>query len=70
VESALENSHRGGHLWIFMAEPLPARDCRIDICGLALRLGILVKGGRRRQGIEVCSTSPSPGVSVSLRSAG
>jgi hypothetical protein len=29
VESALEKSHRGGHLWIFMAEPLPARDCRI-----------------------------------------
>ena len=25
VESALEKSHRGGHLWIFMAEPLPAR---------------------------------------------
>ena len=24
VESALEKSHRGGHLWIFLAEPLPA----------------------------------------------
>ena len=53
VESALEKSHRGGHLWIFMAEPLPARDCRIYICGLALRLGIPVKGGKRREGIEV-----------------
>jgi hypothetical protein len=53
VESALEKSHRGGHLWIFMAEPLPARDCRIYVCGLALRLGIPVKGGRRREGIEV-----------------
>ena len=31
VESALENSHRGGHLWIFLAEPLPARDCRIYV---------------------------------------
>jgi len=51
VESALENSHRGGHLWIFLAEPLPARDCRIYVCGLALRLGIPVKGGRRREGI-------------------
>jgi hypothetical protein len=52
VESALENSHRGGHLWMFMAEPLPARDCRIYVCGLALRLGIPVKRGRR-EGIEV-----------------
>jgi hypothetical protein len=53
VESALENSPRGGHLWIFLAQPLPARDCRIYVCGLALRLGIPVKGGRRREGIEV-----------------
>ena len=53
VESALEKSHRGGHLWIFLAEPLPARDCRIYVCGLALRLGIPVKGGGRREGIEV-----------------
>jgi hypothetical protein len=52
VESALEKSHRGGHLWIFLAEPLPARDCRIYVCGLALRLGIPIKGGRR-EGIEV-----------------
>jgi hypothetical protein len=53
VESALEKSHRGGHLWIFLAEPLPARDCRVYICGLALRLGIPVKGNRQREGIEV-----------------
>src|SRR5208337_3544869 len=31
VESAFEKSHRGGHLWIFLAEPLPARDCRIYV---------------------------------------
>jgi hypothetical protein len=53
VEPAFENSHRGGHLWIFMAEPLPARDCRIYVYGLALRLGIPIKGGRQREGIEV-----------------
>jgi hypothetical protein len=53
VESALENSRRGGHLWIFMAKPLPARDCRIYVCGLALRLGIPIKGGKQREGIEV-----------------
>jgi hypothetical protein len=53
VESALEKSHRGGHLWIFMAEPLPARDCRLYVCGAALPLGIPVKGGKQREGIEV-----------------
>ncbi len=53
VESALEKSHRGGHLWIFLAEPLPARDCRIYVCRLALRLGIPVKRGRQREGIKV-----------------
>jgi hypothetical protein len=52
VESPLENSHRGGHLWIFMAEPLPAGDCRLYVCGLALRLGIPIKRGRR-DGIEI-----------------
>src|ERR1035438_3114045 len=52
VASALENSRRGGHLWIFMAEPLPARDCRIYVCRLALQLGIPIKRGRQ-EGIEV-----------------
>jgi hypothetical protein len=53
VASALEKSRRGAHLWIFLAEPLPARDCRIYVCGLALQLVIPVKGGRQREGIEV-----------------
>jgi hypothetical protein len=53
VDSALEQSRRGGHLWIFMAEPVLARDCRIYVCDLALRLGIAVKQGRQREGIEV-----------------
>jgi hypothetical protein len=53
VESALEKSHRGGHLWIFLAEPLPARDCRIYVCDLALRLGIPLKRGKQREGIEI-----------------
>ena len=52
VQSAFEHSRRGGHLWIFMAEPLPARDCRIYVCGLALLLGIPIKRGRQ-EGIEV-----------------
>jgi hypothetical protein len=53
VESALEKSNRGGHLWVLMAEPLPARDCRVYVYDLALRLGVPVKGGGLREGIEV-----------------
>ena len=30
VESALEKSHRGGHLWIFMAEPLLVLLCYVE----------------------------------------
>ena len=53
VDSALERSRRGAHLWIFMAEPLPARDCRLYVCNVALRAGIPVKQGRQREGIEI-----------------
>ncbi len=53
VESALEMSRRGGHLWIFMAVPLLARKCRIYIYDLAQRLGVPVKGSGPAEGIEV-----------------
>jgi hypothetical protein len=53
VESALEMSKRGGHLWIFLATPLLARECRIYIHDLALRLGVPVKGAGLADGIEV-----------------
>jgi len=53
VDSAVENSRRGGHLWFFLAEPLPARDCRIYVCDVALRLGIPIKQGKQREGIEL-----------------
>src|SRR5215472_786438 len=46
VEAALEKSRRGGHLWIFAAEPLLARDCRLYIHSLARRLKVPVKGTR------------------------
>jgi hypothetical protein len=36
-----------------LAEPLLACDCRIYVCDLALRLGIPIKHGRQREGIEV-----------------
>lgn len=53
VEPALEMSKRGGHLWIFLATPLVARECRIYVHDLALRLGVPVKGSGLANGIEV-----------------
>ena len=53
VDSALEMSKRGGHLWIFLAAPLLARKCRIYIYDLASRLGVPVKGSGLAEGIEI-----------------
>ena len=54
VDSALEKSRRGGHLWIFADQPLLARDCRIYIYNLARRLRVPVKGGAGlAEGFEV-----------------
>lgn len=53
VEAALEQSRRGGHLWVFGAEPLLASECRVYVYNLALRLGVPVKGGGLKEGIEV-----------------
>ena len=53
VEAALEMSKRGGHLWIFLATPLLAKECRIYIHDLAARLGLPVKGSGLAEGIEV-----------------
>lgn len=57
VEAALEKSRRGGHLWIFAAKPLLARDCRVYIHSLAARLKVPVKGAR-------CAADSSPGLKV------
>jgi hypothetical protein len=53
VDSALEMSKRGGHLWIFLAVPLLAKKCRIYIYNLARKLGVPVKGAGLAEGIEV-----------------
>src|SRR5215471_4670606 len=53
VEPALEMSKRGGHLWIFLATPLLAKECRIYIYDVAARLGLPVKGWGLGDGIEV-----------------
>jgi hypothetical protein len=53
VESALEQSRRGAHLWVFGERPLLARECRLLISGLAQKLGIPVKGAGTAEGIEI-----------------
>ena len=53
VQPALEMSKRGGHLWIFLAKPLLAKQCRIYIDDVALGLGVPVKGADLREGIEI-----------------
>lgn len=53
VEAALEMSKRGGHLWIFMERPALARESRIYIYNLALKLGVRIKGFGLAEGIEI-----------------
>src|SRR5215470_10056691 len=53
VESALELSRRGGHLWIMLATPLLASQCRVYIHDLARKLGLPIKGSGLSDGIEV-----------------
>jgi hypothetical protein len=54
VEALEESSKRGGHLWILCEEPLPARECKIYIYNLALRLGVPIRGAPgQSEGIEV-----------------
>jgi hypothetical protein len=52
IEALMEQSRRGGHLWIFLAEPLPAKLCRLYVLNVARRLGIAVKWDKE-DGIEV-----------------
>jgi hypothetical protein len=63
VEPALEMSRRGGHLWIFLATPLLAKECRIYIHDLASRLGVPVKGMGLADGIEVFPKHDAMGAS-------
>lgn len=53
VETALEMSRRGGHLWVFMSTPVLARECRIYVYDLASRLAVPVKRDALAEGIEI-----------------
>lgn len=46
IDSALEKSRRGGHLWMFTQEPLLAADCRRYVRNLAAR----VRAGAQEHG--------------------
>jgi len=53
IDAALEMSKRGGHLWILMDAPALARECRVYIYSLALKLGMRIKGTGLAEGIEI-----------------
>ena len=52
VAAALEKSKRGGHLWMFFERPVLAREARIYIYHLAVKLNVQVKGTGLSEGIE------------------
>ena len=64
VEAALEKSRRGGHLWIFAAEPLLARDCRLYIQNLARRLKVQIKGLGGGRGSAANRTVLAEGIEI------
>jgi hypothetical protein len=53
IQAALEQSRRGGHLWIFFEEPVLAKHARVYIRYLAKRLSVEVKGSGIGDGIEL-----------------
>jgi hypothetical protein len=63
LQPALEMSRRGGHLWIFLAEPILAKHCRNYVHEVASRLGVPVKGTKLREGIEIFPKQDSIGSS-------
>lgn len=50
IDVAVEQSRRGGHLWIFLAEPCLALECRLCISHIAQQLQVPVKGKRNEEG--------------------
>jgi len=53
IQAALEQSRRGGHLWIFFEQPVLARHARVFVSHLAGRLEVSVKGPGGTEGIEL-----------------
>ncbi len=53
IQAALEQSRRGGHLWIFFEKPVLARHARIYVRHLAGSLSVQLKGADQADGIEL-----------------
>lgn len=53
IQAALEQSRRGGHLWILFEKPVQARQARIYIRHLAGKLSVELKGSGASDGIEL-----------------
>jgi hypothetical protein len=53
IQAALEQSRRGGHLWIFFEKPVLAKHARVHIRHLAKQLSVEVKGSGSGDGIEL-----------------
>ena len=53
IQAALEQSRRGGHLWILFETPVLAKHARVYIRHLASRLSVQVKASGASDGIEL-----------------
>lgn len=53
IQAALEQSRRGGHLWVFFEKPVLAKHARVYIRHLAKQLSVEVKGSGSGDGIEL-----------------
>jgi hypothetical protein len=53
IQAVLEQSRRGGHLWVFFEMPVLARRARVYVRHLATRLSVQVKGAGPTEGIEL-----------------
>lgn len=50
IDVAVEQSRRGGHLWIFFEQPCLALECRAFILHIASQLNVPIKGARKESG--------------------
>lgn len=53
IQAALEQSRRGGHLWLLFEKPVLAKHARVYIRHLATKLSVQVKGAGHVDGIEL-----------------
>ena len=61
IQAALEQSRRGGHLWIFFDDPVLAKHARVYIRHLANQLSVEVKTSGTGDGIELFPKQDSVG---------